>query len=420
MTITTAQLDGWFKRVYGDALERAVPDFAVLRKLIPFKKQNKIGDTYNVPVKLSRSHGQTWAGGNNAGTAFTLNNPISMVTKQAQLTGSEFVLREQISYGAISRSGSGNDESFGPVLDEVPLEMAEAANFYLEMALLYGGTSIGTLNANISGGGGTTPSCVISLATWAAGLWAQMTNAAVDVYDTTLVTKRNTNTVTVTSVAPDTRTITFSTTAGDLNAAVATDVIVPAGSNGNWFSGIDKIVTNAGTLFGISAATYSLWKSNTYSASSAPLTMSKVQAAVSAAVVNGGLMEEVTVLLSTYSWTDLNNDLAALRRFADSTKNDLDIGTQNITFYGPNGKMVLLPHPMVKAGEAFCLPLKYFRRVGSSDVTFQLPDMPQGQFFRHLTDSAGIELRNYFDQAILCVRPARASKITTIANSSLT
>jgi hypothetical protein len=147
--------------------------------------------------------------------------------------------------------------------------------------------------------------------------------------------------------------------------------------------------------------------------------MGKVQAGITGPVVNGGLMEEVNVYVNTYSWTDLNNDTAALRRFAESTKQSVDLGTQKITFYGANGVMKLVPHPMVKAGEAFALPVKRAKRIGSSDVTFQLPDMPQGQFFRHLADSAGIELRNYFDQALIITTPAKCVKFTGIDNLSL-
>lgn len=414
MAVTTAQLDGWFKRVYADSMSNAVPEFALLRKQIPFKKTEKIGENYNFPVKLSRSHGITWAGGASAGTTFALNDAISMVTKNAQVTGSELVLREQISYGAISRSGTSNDESFGPVLDEVPLEMAEAANFYLEMALLYGGTSIGAIEVD------GNPNFTITKLTWAAGLWCQMENAKVDVYDPTLVTKRNTvGPLVVSAVAADTRIITCTGDAADLAAVQVGDVFVPVATVGNWFSGIDKIVTNTGSLFGISAATYNLWKGNTYSAASAALTMNKVQAALTSGVVRG-LMEDVDVFMSTWSWTDLNNDLAGLRRYTESTKTEADLGTNKITFYGANGgKLSLQAHAMCKAGEAFILPLKRFKRIGSSDVTFQLPDMPQGQFFRHLESSAGVELRNYFDQGLICRTPAKCVKITNIVNTSL-
>ena len=59
MTVTQAQLDGYFKNVYADTLSDVVPDFAVLGKMIPFRRQDKIGKDYLFPVQLTRSHGYT-------------------------------------------------------------------------------------------------------------------------------------------------------------------------------------------------------------------------------------------------------------------------------------------------------------------------------------------------------------------------
>ena len=177
MTITTAQMDGWFKRVY-EKYENAVPNFAKVRKLAKFVTEKRQGDSFRFPVKLTRSHGITWNGGSTAGTAFTLNAAVSMTTKEANLSGSEFILREQISYGAISRSGSA-EGGYGPIMDEVPLDMAESANFYLEMALLYGGTDIGTVSGD-PGGGPNARAVTISIPTWTPGIWAQMEGAFVD------------------------------------------------------------------------------------------------------------------------------------------------------------------------------------------------------------------------------------------------
>jgi len=421
VTVTTDQLSGWFKRKYADKLERAVPDFAILRKEIPFKQQEKLGETYNFPVKLTRSHGITWNGGATAGTAFALNAAITFVTKNAQLSGSEFMMREQIAYGAIARSGTGEDASYGPVMDEVPLEMNEASNFYLEMALLYGGMSIGTIESQ--SGSGTTRAFVITKATWAAGLWAQMEGASLDGWTLTSEvpsgTIVNTNAqILVTTIDPDTRTINTSGNATDLDAMVAGKAFVPRGAKGNWFEGITRIASNTGSLFNIDAATYNLWKGNTHAVNSVAMTLTIAQRGITRAVVRG-LMEKVTLLMSTYTWTDVNNDLAALRRYAESTKQGLDIGTEKITFYGANGQMELMAHPMLKAGEALAVPLKHFKRVGSSDITFKLPGMPEGQFFRHLTDNAGCELRCYFDQAVVCTKPARTVRFTGIVNDSL-
>jgi hypothetical protein len=411
---TIATLNGYFKQRYGE-VSRAVPSFAELQKRIPFEQAARTGDFYNFPVKLRRSHGTTYAGGASHGTAFALNTPIPLTMKNAQVTGTEFVHQEDIAYGVLSAARSQGEAAFGSSLDEVVLDIREEAAYALEMALLYGGTSIAAL-ASVSGAS-TTRDWTITNASWAPGLWAQGEGMKVDCYDATLTTKRNALAdIDVTAVNADTRVVSVSGNATDLTACVATDVLVPKGAVGNWFNGVDKIVTNTGSLFGIDAAAYTLWKGNSYSASSAKLTMGKLQAALTRAVVRG-LMEDVTALVSTYSWTDMNNDLAALRRYQEDTKSEMTAGTNSLKFYGSNGGTIeVVNHPMVKAGEAFLLPTKRYKRVGSSDTTFQLPgvDGQEPNFFQELESSAGVRLRCYWDQALISTMPAKSVKITAI------
>jgi hypothetical protein len=92
-------------------------------------------------------------------------------------------------------------------------------------------------------------------------------------------------------------------------------------------------------------------------------------------------------------------------------------GTNSLKFYGCNGgSLEVVNHPMVKAGEAFLLAPKRFKRVGSTDTTFQLPGV-EGQepnFFQELESSAGVRLRCYWDQALISTAPAKCVKITGI------
>lgn len=443
--VTTSQLDGFFKRVYGDDLEALVPEFAIVAKKIPFQKADKIGDSFRFPCKLTRSQGYTWNGtAAGAGSAFALNDPISLVTREANVTGSEFVLRERLSYGVVSRSG-GKEESFGPALDEVVLDMTESAAFQREMALLYGGSSTG-IGAFLGAGWAPAPpaSGVITLSahSWAGGLWAQMEGAEIDIYEdaggvgvaTGLV---NTNgAVTITSIDPDTRQVAITcNVVADLaliTAAVAAAecFIYPRGAyglvgpgavptGGNWFNGLDAIISNAGTLFGINAATYNLWRGNVYNNLAAALSAANLQKAMSRAAVRG-LMEDVTVLVSTYTWTDLmNTTLGANRVYNDkSPDSEFTSGTKSIKFFGVNGVMEIVPHPMVKAGDTFIVPMKRCLRIGSTDITFRLPDAGPDRFVRQLSDAAGFEIRNYFDQGLIITHPARCVKITNIVPTS--
>ncbi len=412
-------LDGYYKPRFGQ-LEDLVPEYAILSEMVKFRKQDRLGDQYQFPVKVQRGHGTTFNGGATLGTAFTMNAVKTGLFKNAVVDGTEFAHRDSISYGAASRARSDGPAAFGDAVEELVLDMTDTAAFYREITLLYGGDSIGTILARTVDSG-TVQTFSLSTASWAPAIWSQMQGAYVDVYDATLTTKRNTaGTMEITAVVADpaTRTLQFTGTEAEMDTIIPTDVIVPRGAKGNWFDGLKKILSNTGSLFGIDAAIYTLWRGNQYSVGGG-LTMAKVQNMVTQAV-SRGLMEDVDILLSPFAWNDLNNDHAALRRFADSTKSGLDLGTKNIEYYGVNGGVIRLrPHPMVKAGDAFCAPFGRLRRIGSTDITFALEgtgaaDKPA--FFRTLTDAAGFELRCYWDQALIMTTPAKGvygSGITT-------
>lgn len=419
MAVTVSSLDGFFKRRYGQALEKVLPSCSDLAQDIKFSKQDKLGDSYNVPVRLRRGTGWTWAGSGVAGTAYTLNGANSGLTKNASISASSFVGQEQIAYDTISRAGD-SEQAFGAAFDEIVSDQTDSASFAREMAILYGGSSIGTIES--LSGSGTTRDWVISKATWAPALFLQLEGASLDVYTASSGlpgTKLNANAVVVvTAVNVDTRTLSVSGNATDLTAIVVNSLIVPVGAKGNWMSGIDVIVTNTGSLFGIDAATYGQWKGNSYSAGSAALTLGKVLSAAAKTVVRGH-MGDLTCYLSTYSWTDLSVDHSALRVLGPEAVGEVKLGTDKITYRGPNGNITLKSHPMVKAGEAFMLSTKHFMRVGSTDLTFKLPDAGDERFFRQLDSQAGIELRCYWDQALFTRAPHRHVKITGIVNNSL-
>lgn len=412
---TTSTLDGFFKEVYGD-LSNVVPEFSILREDLGFQNAERLGDSYHFPVRVRRGYGATYG---TAGTAYTLNTPTAGVMKDANVSGASFVARVQPAYDVISRART-SKEAFGSSFDEIVNDLMAQASFHLEMNLLYGQTNIGVLDVTYAGGGATTATMVISAATWAAGLWSQMEGAPIDIYSAAGGTKRNTvGDITVGVITPSTRTVAISGAAADLAAIVDNDVVIPKGADTLWFAGLDKILSNTGSLFGIDAGTYSLWKASTASNSSAAATMATFTKAQAETVVRGG-MGPMTFYVSTYTWTDVMNDLSALRRFNEDTKREMSLGTNKISFTGPGGTMDIVAHPMVKAGEAFGIQKEHVKRIGSSDITFNLGIPGQDdRFFRELADNAGFELRNYWDQAMIITAPARCVKVTGIVNNSL-
>lgn len=414
--VSLTTLDGVFKYVEG-RLEEALPNTALLQRDYPFQQRAKLGRDFIFPVHLRRSHGITFNGGATKATAFTLNTPEAAIYEEASIQSSEAVIRENIPYGVLSR-GPGGEKSFRPIILEVARNLKESLDFFHEVALLYGQQSVGTI-ATVVDSTGTSQSFTISQASWAAGLWSQMENGFIDIFSATLVTKQNTQDVKVTGVDPDTRTITVSAaTALGFGTLAAGEQLVPRGWVTNSFAGLDKIITNSATLFGIDAGSYNLWKGNTFSAGNSSLSMSKVLALLTKGVVRG-LAEDVNFYMSPFAWEDLNTDAAALRRLANSTKGGLDIGTREIVYYGTNGAVHLKPHILVKAGDGFAVPRSSdrFVRFGSTESTFRLPGVgAQGdpRFFTELADKAGFGMRGYWDCACIAPQPAKLGKMTGI------
>lgn len=428
MTIDGTTAEGMWKDVFGE-LENTVPEFAMLATDIPFRERAKLGKNYVFPVRLRRGHGVTLAGGSTAFTAFALNAVRSGQTDDAQVQGSMYVGRESFAYKAVAAGLSNGKQAFADVFADGVEDLYTTAGFYLEALLLYGQTSFGTFNE--AGSSSTTVTLDVSVASCAPGLLAQMEGAAIDVYaSTAFATKRNALAdVIVTGFLFDPGTgvgqLSLSGNATDLAAIAVGDIFVPKGfyNSGHMsFAGLDKILTTtSGTLFGIDTSTYPTWGGTTYDVGSAAVTFLKmIKAGVSIATRCPQMDEVIKVYCSPSTWTDLNNNHAALRRLTESTKGGLDLGTKKITYYSNVGSSFeVVSHPMVKQGEAFMGFPSVATRGGVSDITFNL-NKETGQnerFLRELPDNAGFEIRVMWDQFLILRKPKAWVKLINIVNS---
>ena len=266
----------------------------------------------------------------------------------------------------------------------------------------------------------TTAWYYVDRSQWATGLWAGKVGAQLQFYKDDNSTLINTVDVTISSIDPVYKRIglTASTSQGitDIMAIVQADFnggiyVYFNGTKGKDFLGIDQIITTSGTLFGIVNTTYSLFKGNEYTASGA-LSLSQIIAATENAVAQG-LMEDVCAYVPISAWNTLASTEAGLRMYDSSySPNKAENGVKSLAFYGANGKIEIEPHPIVKAGEVFIIPKKQFIRVGATDVTFQTPGMDSTEIFLQLPSNAGYEVRAYADQALLCMAPAKCTKVT--------
>lgn len=422
---TFSVLSGHFTEAYADAVGILPPSIAKLGTRIPFVQKDKItGNLYHQPVSLSRENGVIF---NSDGSAFATTDPGAQPASyaDAQIRGTEILVPTQLSYAAAARA-MGGKKQFVNETKFLVKQNSEAMAFNLELGLLYGQTSLAATTEVT--GSGTTCTFTVSAATWSPGVWAGSVGRYLDIYATIgSAAATNTNAaVVVVSVAHSTRIVTCSCAAGDAAGldALTTAVVFRRGaktgaSTYNEAAGIDKIVTNTGTLFNISASSFDLWAGQSYSCGSASLTMQKIQAGLAQAV-NFGLDEDVVLVLSPKTWSDVMSDLSALRMYDSSYvgRGNAKNGATGIEFYAQNGKVEFMPHILCKEGEAFAVPLSLFQRVGSTDVTYRMPGMPSEQLLFQLPSNAGYEFRSYTDQALFCEAPARVVKFTNITNTT--
>lgn len=400
---TVTSLNGLFKEVYADKLENLIPEGTKFMQKVPFSQRKKeLGSLYHQPVVLGLEHGITYAGPTD--DAFALVDAVNGVIKDATVQGSQMMLRSRLGIAAASRAAGGEPKAFENATKFLVRNMLRSMARRLEVGMFYGGMGIGAV--------GAVAGLVLTIATaeWAPGIWAGSEQMKIDIYDATSVTLRGT--AQVASVDMDARTVTV---VAMPVGVIPTDVIYFEGANGKEAVGIHKILTNTGLLFGINAAQYNLWRGNQLAIGGNPLSFARVQDGIARAVEKG-LDSDVTVFVNPRTWSDLLTEQTALRQYDSSYKVGVsENGSQEITFYGQNGKVEIVPSIFVKEGYSYVLCLEEMLRIGSTDITFKRPD--QGEtFFRELENSAGYELRAYSDQALFSYAPGKCTLISGIVN----
>lgn len=422
----TSDLTGLFKEVYAGQIEKLYPETAKLTRAISFSEADRIGKQYNQPVSLTYEHGYTYAAP--AAGAFTLRASISMKMQNALVDGYQGVLRATMDYETAAKAVSGGAKSFAKATRLQVENMMDSATKRLELDMLYGQVGIGVTSS--SSNQSTTQTIVqLTTASWATGIWSGMENCPLQFWkqsDGSLVSSSTDSIFTIDSVDVDNRRLTVTGTTTGISALdtaiglgacdIYFDTARTASTTWSQMAGLSKIITNTGTLFNISASTYSLWKGNTYSVGSSSLTFGKIVQALSLPT-GRGLNEKITVYLNDRTWANIASDQAALRKYDSSySADEIKNGSRSIRFYSQSGEVEIMPYNCIKEGEAYAIPLKRCKRIGAQDISFNSLG-EEGRIFRELTDQAGFEYRLYTDQAVFLETPAKALKFTNIVNN---
>lgn len=405
---TKATLDTMFKYNVAKTVNNLVPTCAIVQKMTPkLSAATKTGRKFLWPVALTNENGVTYGDG----TVFSYEDDVAAVYEEIELDSNPCVLKSRVSLAAANRMA--NEElTFITHMSLRAGNMKESLTKRAEISSIYGKKGLGKVASQT--GSGTTRALILTDATWAPGIWGGMENSLLE--GRSSGSKVNTNAdIVLVSVDYDNKTLNVSGNATDLDGMTAAKDIFFKGSYTNDFNGIDAQLTNTGSLFGIDAATYQLWKATSHAVTGA-LTFAKVLKGVAKAVGKGGLSEDCVLLVSSLTYEGMNADMAALRVLDSSFKATKgENGVTGIEYNSQAGTIKVVAHPMVKEGEAFLLPEKGLKRVGATEINF---GMGGEEYFEKLEGSAGYQLLAQYDWCILVEKPARCVKYTGITNAA--
>lgn len=397
---TVDSLNGYFKESYADKIRDLVPEGVKLFKMVDFNSADKQpGNLYHAPLILGLEHGVTYGGAE--GNAFLLNSAVASSSRDAQIRGCEMVLVSALSVGAAARSTSSKN-AFEQATKRLVQTMLKSMHIRLEAQMLYGQVGIARIEQVAA------PVITICDAEWAPGIWSGAKNMQIEIRSQAGVLRGSCS---IESVSMDAKTITVDVVPAGVTGNVdpenaAADVIWFKGAYNKEFAGLHKMITNTGTIFNVDASEFELYKGNTvnvgtnFTAGAAFISFEKVEEAIARAMEKGLDEEDVVALVHPKHWNKLMTDLAAKRMYDSSYSNkEFQQGTQALTFYGQCGKIEVVSSLYVKEGFAYVFPPNELERIGSTDVTFEMPGF-EGKFFRLMDSANGYELRLYTDQAL--------------------
>ena len=123
-----------------------------------------------------------------------------------------------------------------------------------------------------------------------------------------------------------------------------------------------------------------------------------------------GLSEDkVCLLVNPRSWKNLLTEQSAKREYDSSYSKDKMVnGAKEIEFAAQNGSVEVKSSIFVKEGYAYIFSASNFKRIGSSDITFDQPGL-EGKFIKLLESVNAYEMRAYCDEALFTHAPGHTA-----------
>lgn len=416
-TLTT--LDGNFKEVYADSLEKLTPKGIKFTKDIDFvPREQQPGNSFHQPVLLAHEQGFSYsAAGPTGAFPLELNAAVAGQVKDATVSGAQILLRSRMGYEAAARASSGGTRAFRRAVDIVVENMWESAKKRCEISTLYGQAGIGLVEKDGGSRDSTTNTIYVNADSWAPGIWLGLEGASLRVFGAGTNTQNGAD-APITAIDAVDKKITVtgqgSTTWVDGDEIYLLESRDADGTHRDQL-GIHATLDYSGTdLHGIAndSTGFALWKGVEKGLIGA-LTIAKINEAIAECVGNG-LDEDVNVYVNPQIWNDLQTTELGQRRFTSQPKRgSYQVGSEGLEFYTQSGKISIKSSIYVKQGNAYILSPRLWKRVGATDLTFNLPDRGD-EFFLHVQDAAAYELRCYSNQAVFTKAPAKAALLSGI------
>lgn len=419
-TVTSA--NGIAKKVYGKVQDLVPEDTNVVLKTIPYDKETTLGASYDEQVWLTGEHGFTYGG--TAGAELTLNAPAVAESQLAEATPESIHFRSRTTLELMSRAKAKGDASFENYIKRLMVNSKKAFDQRLDTRLIHGGGQLGTVSTG-DAGTATTWAPTISSGTWAPWLWIGKRNCPCDAYNGT--NKLNTNAdLVVTTINPKTHVVAFSGNSSDITAikAVGTNgstvTLYYKGSYSTSAIGLKTIAglnSSSGNYLGVATGTYvDFWCATqvTWNVATDDFTWTILQNGLEESFGRGGGGNRIA-LVPPGVWKTLNSSLDALRAFDSSySVSKVEMGHEEdaITYRALGFKITIKCTGAVMGGDVIVIPdpgkeqdiAGDLRRVGSSNITFELPDKG-GEMFVQIYGTNLVEHGAFSDQVLWAPNP---------------
>jgi len=435
-TMTTAS--GIFKKVYASITD-ILPEGYAFQEMANFDSAHKAGESYNYAIQLTHENGLTLAG--SSGGVATFNDAQSGQVKQATLSGCETFITSALSTAVISRSAKEGEQAFKQATKNRVKANIKSHQKFIEHFCLYGQDTFGlgrvayftaTWNlVDFTNGTGTLAGVaftngvnvaakkfLINPADLASGIWIGSEGMEVRqrVIGSTL---NNAGAIVAVDLKNGIVEVDFVPVAATAASSHCLELLNQDGASGKDFLGAKGILNTDGTVLGISNNTYGIWKGSRKVIAGTKLTFGLLMDSITEAC-NKGLDKDVCALTSFESWQDMMTEQAALRKYDTSYKpSDAEQGTEGIVFHSINGAVTVKPSRFVRRSDTFILAKEDWKRVGSSDISLNVPGADGDLLLKPVTTTAYL-YRSYSDQALICMNPSSSVYISGIDPASTT